>query len=198
MDVRMAQTTGRPYPRQDEGGNDMDFFSKLGETITETSKDVSQKAKDLTELARLNMCVKKKEDFVQKQYLEIGKQYFGIHKDDEEPFFEEISVIKEKQQEILQLEMQIAAIKGQKKCQNCGTLLEQDSIFCRKCGAKYEDIFVEEPEEETSCDAEACMQEEDASQAEPTEEDASQEPCANEGADCETENSTEENVTEIN
>ena len=45
----------------------MDFFSKLGETITETSKDVSQKAKDLTELARLNMCVKKKEDFVQKR-----------------------------------------------------------------------------------------------------------------------------------
>lgn len=140
----------------------MDFFSKLGETITETSKDVSQKARDLTELARLNMNMKKKEDFVQKQYLEIGRQYFSLHKDDEEPFFEEISVIKEKLQEILQLEMQIAAIKGQKKCQNCGTLLEQDSLFCRKCGAKYEDIFVEEPEEEMECaqEEDGCQEEE--------------------------------------
>lgn len=146
-----------------EGGNDMAFFSKLGETITETSKDVSQKAKELTELAKLNMSVKKKEEFVQKQYLEIGKQYFDLHKDDEEPFFEEISVIKEKQQEILQLEMEIAAIKGQKKCPNCGILLEQDSVFCRKCGAKYEDIFVTEPEAEEGQDAcseaEACAQE---------------------------------------
>ena len=49
----------------------MDFFSKLGETITETGKDVSQKAKELTELAKLNMSMKKKEEFVQKQYLEI-------------------------------------------------------------------------------------------------------------------------------
>lgn len=107
----------------------MDFFSKLGETITETGKDVSQKAKELTELAKLNMSMKKKEEFVQKQYLEIGKQYFALHKDDEEPFFEEISVIKEKLQEILQLELDIAAIKGQKKCPSCGILLEQDSVL---------------------------------------------------------------------
>ena len=181
----------------------MAFFTKLGETITETGKDVSQKAKELTELAKLNMSVKKKEEFVQKQYLEIGKQYFDLHKDDEEPFFEEISVIKEKQQEILQLEMEIAAIKGQKKCPNCGILLEQDSIFCRKCGAKYEDIFVTEPEAEEGQDAcseaEACTEENTCSEAEACDgEDACSEAeaCDGEGI-CGTEEAVTEIETEI-
>ena len=144
MDVRMAQTTGRPYPRQDEGGNDMDFFSKLGETITETSKDVSQKAKELTGIAKLNLDIKAKEDFVERQYMEIGKQYFELHKEDEEPFFEEISLIRETLQEISQLKSEIDDLKGKKKCPSCGASLGQEDAYCNKCGAKCESIFEEE------------------------------------------------------
>ena len=162
----------------------MDFFSKLGETITETGKDVSQKAKELTELAKLNMSMKKKEEFVQKQYLEIGKQYFALQKDDEEPFFEEISVIKEKLQEILQLELDIAAIKGQKKCPSCGILLEQDSVYCRKCGTKYEDIFAKEPEEAKGSEMEPCT-EESCAEEPYAEEPCTEEPCTEGGADAE-------------
>ena len=74
----------------------MDFFNKLGDVITETGKDVSQKVSDLTGIARLNMDVRKREDFVKKQYTEIGKQYYELHKEDEEPFFEEIKLIDRK------------------------------------------------------------------------------------------------------
>ena len=93
----------------------MTFFTKLGETISATGKDVSQKAKELTEIAKLNMDVKTKEDFVVKQYMEIGKQYFELHKDDEEPFFEEIGLIKDALSEIDQLKAEIAELKGKKK-----------------------------------------------------------------------------------
>ena len=44
----------------------MTFFTKLGETISATGKDVSQKAKELTEIAKLNMDVKTKEDLDRK------------------------------------------------------------------------------------------------------------------------------------
>lgn len=27
-----------------------------------------------------------------------------------------------------------------KKCQNCGVKMEQDALFCRECGTRYEEI----------------------------------------------------------
>ena len=63
----------------------MDFFGKLGETLTETGKDVSQKVTDLTEITKLKMEIRSKEDSVRRQFTEIGKQYYELHKDDAEP-----------------------------------------------------------------------------------------------------------------
>lgn len=122
----------------------MTFFTKLGETISATGKDVSQKAKDLTGIAKLNLDMKAKEDFVQKQYMEIGKQYFELHKEDDEPFFEEMTLIKDTLKEIEQLKSDIADLKGQKKCMACGAIIEQDALYCNKCGAKCESIFEED------------------------------------------------------
>ena len=122
----------------------MAFFTNLGETISATGKDVSQKVRDLTGIAKLNLDVKVKEDFVEKQYMEIGKQYFDLHKDDEEPFFEEMKLIQETLKEIEQLKAEIADLKGKKKCSACGAVVEQDAVCCNKCGAKCESIFEEE------------------------------------------------------
>ena len=103
----------------------MTFLTKLGETISATGKDVSQKAKDLTGIAKLNLDIRAKEEFVERQYMEIGKQYFELHKDDEEPFYEEITLIKDSLKEIEQLRSEIADLKGKKKCPACGTALNE-------------------------------------------------------------------------
>lgn len=121
----------------------MDFFSKLGDTLSATGKDVSRKAKDLTGLAKLNMDVRTKEEYVLKQYTEIGKQYYEQHKDEAEPAFGEIALIKETMEEIEALKGEIAQLKGLKKCPACGAVMELDAVFCNQCGAKYE-----EPEKE--------------------------------------------------
>lgn len=121
----------------------MDFFSKLGDTISATGRDVSKKARDLTGLAKLNMDVRAKEEYVLRQYAEIGKQYFEQHKEDAEPDFAEIKLIKEALEEIEGLKSEIADLKGLKKCQSCGAALNVEDAFCKKCGAKYE-----EPEKE--------------------------------------------------
>ena len=41
----------------------MAFFDKLGETIVNVGKDATQKAKDLSGVAKLNLDIKAKEDF---------------------------------------------------------------------------------------------------------------------------------------
>ena len=59
----------------------MEFFDKLSETIVSAGKDVGQKAKDVSGIAKLKMDIRSKEDFVEKQYAELGKAYYEKHKD---------------------------------------------------------------------------------------------------------------------
>ena len=56
----------------------MAFFDKLGETIVNVGKDATQKAKDLSGVAKLNLDIKAKEDYVQRQYTELGLSLIHI------------------------------------------------------------------------------------------------------------------------
>ena len=44
----------------------MDFFDRMGEKLVTAGKDVTQKAKDLSGIAKLNFDIKAKEDFIEK------------------------------------------------------------------------------------------------------------------------------------
>ena len=46
----------------------MDFFDRMGEKLVTAGRDVTQKAKDLSGTAKLNLDIKAKEDFIEKQY----------------------------------------------------------------------------------------------------------------------------------
>lgn len=112
----------------------MDIFNKIGDTIKSTGKDVSQKAKDLSGIAKLKLDIKMKEDFVEKQYAQIGKKYFEDHKDDEILEFEEIQIIEEALETIKRMQLQILDLKGGKECPNCGAFSDEKAEFCSNCG----------------------------------------------------------------
>ena len=74
----------------------MSFFDEMKESLVSAGKDVSQKAKEVSGIAKLKLDVKSKEDYVEKQYAELGRIYFEQHKDEEEPAeAEQFKVIKE-------------------------------------------------------------------------------------------------------
>lgn len=79
----------------------MSFFDEMKESLVSAGKDVSQKAKEVSGVAKLKLDVKSKEDYVEKQYAELGRTYFDAHRDDEENAEnEQFKVIKEALAEI--------------------------------------------------------------------------------------------------
>lgn len=51
----------------------MDLLSRFGSTISNKSKDVARKAKELAEISNLNSQISTQEEIIDKLCLEIGK-----------------------------------------------------------------------------------------------------------------------------
>lgn len=115
----------------------MELFDKLGDTIVSVSKDATQKAKDISELARIRMEIRSKQDYLNKLFLEIGKIYYDAHKDDEEKEFkEQMLLVKDAQEVLEELNQQLGQIKGMVKCNACGQDMPMEAEYCSKCGTK--------------------------------------------------------------
>ncbi len=121
----------------------MDIFDKIGDTLVSVSKDATQKAKDLSDLAKIRMDMRTKQEYISKQYTEIGKAYYEKHKNDEEPKYEQVTSIREAEEVLDELRQQLSQIKGLQKCPECGQDMPLEADYCSKCGAKLS-IFEEE------------------------------------------------------
>lgn len=138
----------------------MDFFSKLGETLSGAGRDVSKRAKDLTESTKMDIDIRAKESYINKQYTSIGKKYFEMHENDEEPLFEEVELIREAKAEIQRMQDLLVEKKGMKKCPSCQAIIQQNVQFCPHCGTKCEmpveeEAAAEAPAEEMAAEAPA-------------------------------------------
>ncbi len=121
----------------------MEFFDKLGASLVTAGRDVSQKAKDLSETAKLKLDLKSKEDFLQKQYAELGRLYYEEHKNDDSCSYEQFSEIAETLSSIDHLKHLLMDLKGSKICPKCGAQMPEDAGFCSNCGENLS-MFEEE------------------------------------------------------
>ena len=135
----------------------MDFFERLGDTIVNVSRDVTQKAKDVSGIAKLKLDMKAKEDFIKEQYAALGKWYYQEHKEEEGEQKAWIEHIDEALEAIAQMELKKARV-----CQECGAQASDTAEYCSVCGAKLvvvvkedvpeADAATEEPKEEIKDD----------------------------------------------
>ena len=121
----------------------MEFIDKIGDTLVSVSKDATQKAKDISELAKLRIDIRSKKDHINKLYQEMGKAYYEEHKNEEEPDYDQIVLIKEAEEALAELKKQVGQLKGMQRCPKCGQDMPLDADYCSKCGEKL-DIFEEE------------------------------------------------------
>ncbi len=117
----------------------MQFFSKITETISDTSKVVAQKAKDISDLTRLNSQISTEENRINAAFLAIGRRYFEENAGEvSEEYISDFSAINDARAKIRSYQDQISIIKGICTCQNCGTEVSNEAVFCSACGAKLE------------------------------------------------------------
>lgn len=122
----------------------MDFFDKLGESLVSAGKDVSQRAKDVSEIAKLRLDIKAKEDYVEKKYAALGKAYYEKYKDEEGcEEAEQLFLIREALEEIERMKAEVLRIQGSTECPKCGAKMPDGASFCSSCGAKMDDMYEE-------------------------------------------------------
>lgn len=118
----------------------MAIFEDMRDALLSAGKDVSNKAKEVSGVAKLKLDVKSKEDFVEKQYAALGRTYYEQHKEDEEPAeAEQFKVIREALEEIERMKAEILNLQGAAECPNCGARMPQGASFCSNCGTKMEE-----------------------------------------------------------
>lgn len=126
----------------------MDFFKNIGEKISETvdngKRFVSEKSQDMKFNSELKNLAAEKE----KVFTELGKAFFEQYgQQDIEEFAELLNKIRSIDENIKEVNEQIAAIKAN-KCKYCGAELEPGAHFCTKCGHKVEEEVEKEVETE--------------------------------------------------
>lgn len=111
-------------------------FNKIKDDIISVGKEVSNTAKDATDLAKTKLDIRAKEDFLEKQYALLGKLYFEEHMDDEDlADNENFKTIREARAQLEELNGKVLDKKGAVVCENCGEKQSASSNYCNNCGA---------------------------------------------------------------
>lgn len=141
----------------------MALFNNLRDVISNTGKDVSEKAKDVAATAKLKAQITMEEGKLRGLYADLGKAYYENSEDENiEAYKDSISAVKEL---IESYEKQLSEQKGLRTCPCCGAAIAKDVLFCSKCGTKVEQEAA--PAEPAAEEAAEEVSQETAEAAEP-------------------------------
>lgn len=114
----------------------MAFWDNLSQKASETTVKAMQKAKEMSDIAKLNSMISEEETKINNTYYQIGKLYVAMHHQDyEEEFVGMITAIGEAGEKIKSYKQQVQDIKGVACCTQCGAEVQAGVAFCSSCGA---------------------------------------------------------------
>ena len=105
--------------------------------VSTKSKDLTQKAKDMTDQTKIKNLIKGEQEKITSLYEAIGKIYYENETDNlREPYADIVKTIKISMDKIKEYEEKIKSIKSRYVCPNCGATVSSSTQFCKNCGSK--------------------------------------------------------------
>lgn len=117
-------------------------LSKLTKVVGDSAKIAAKKSGELVEIAKLNMSISSEEDKVKDTYAAMGKMIFDKYEGGEvsdDAMLELYNHVVELKNNIVALKQRIAEIKSARTCDQCGAEIDDNTMFCSKCGAKQKE-----------------------------------------------------------
>lgn len=113
----------------------MALFDTMKNKISAAGQTTVQKAKDLTEITKLNSTISGAEEQVRELYTTMGYEVYRAYYENPLPEVAElIAQITQLHQKIEDCKAQIDAINAVKTCPQCGGKVSKDMAFCGNCG----------------------------------------------------------------
>ncbi len=121
----------------------MSFLDNFGRKALEAAQEVAKKSGELVEVAKLNISIANEEDKIKRLYEKMGKMIYDAYKEKlpiDSKFEETCREIDTIFKNIESMRKKIQKIKNIKRCVQCGTELQQDALYCMKCGARQSEV----------------------------------------------------------
>lgn len=137
----------------------MAFFDNVKGKLNQASQTTVQKAKELSEIAKLNATIAGNERQINELYSKLGYEVYCAYNENPLPEVEDLlGQLRELHQNIERCRAQIKEISAVETCPNCGARISKEMIFCSGCGTKLavpqpEAEVVEEVQETVFCGA---------------------------------------------
>ena len=148
-------------------------FDKLKDDLFSVGKEVGDRVSDFSNIAKLKLELRSKEDFIQRQFAELGRLYYEAHKEAADSVAEQdlFNSIAETEAQIAETKSTILNLQGAICCPECGEKYQKGYKFCPFCGGELrnepeqeEDIFVDEDDLDAA-DMDAGSTEEESAEA---------------------------------
>lgn len=119
----------------------MDIFNKAKESLSAAGKGFTQRASDVSGLAKVTMKIKEEEKQLDQSLKELGALLFNQYNPEAQQLFpQETENIRQLYAALKQDREEMAYLKGKKICPNCGEELDGDVQRCTSCGMNVENV----------------------------------------------------------
>lgn len=105
--------------------------------LSSKSKDIAQKAKDMTEQTKTKNLMKNEQEKIQNLYAALGKLYYENETENlKEPYADIVKTIRIALEKSEEYQGKIDGLKNKYICPNCGYSITSTTQFCKHCGTK--------------------------------------------------------------
>lgn len=119
----------------------MDIFNKAKESFAIAGKGFTQKASDVSGYAKVSMKIKEEEKQLEQSLRDLGNLLFNQYNQESAQMFPQQTESIRQLYAALQADREeLAYLKGNKICPNCGEELDGDVQRCTSCGANVENV----------------------------------------------------------